>query len=59
MKKVLSVCLCVLLVFVCCLPCFAANAVSAKVDTVLSDGTLTVTVSVPANSGIATFESTV
>lgn len=58
MKKVLSVCLCVLLVFVCCLPCFAANAVSAKVDTVLSDGTLTVTVSVPANSGIATFEST-
>ena len=58
MKKVLSVCLCVLFVFVCCLPCFAANAVSAKVDTALADGTLTVTVSVPENSEIATFEST-
>ncbi|MGN0570975.1 MAG: cohesin domain-containing protein [Candidatus Fimenecus sp.] len=59
MKKVCSVCLCLLLALVCCLPAFAAGTVSVQVDTALAeDGTLTVTLSVPEGSGLATFEST-
>lgn len=57
MKKACSVILSFLFIFACCFPAFAAGAVTAKVDTVLADGTLTVTLSVPANSGLATFES--
>lgn len=58
MKKVFSVCLCLLLALVCCLPAFAQSTVTAAADAALADGTLTVTLSVPAGSGLATFEST-
>ncbi|MGN0519441.1 MAG: cohesin domain-containing protein [Candidatus Fimenecus sp.] len=59
MKKVGSVCLCLLLALVCCIPAFASGAVTLQADAALAeDGTLTVTLSAPANSDIATFEAT-
>lgn len=59
MKKVGSVCLCLLLALVCCFPAFAAGTVALQANAALAeDGTLTVTVSAPANSNLATFETT-
>lgn len=58
MKKIVSVCLCLLLAFACCFPAFAAGAVQVQTDAALADGgTLTVTLSAPANSGLATFST--
>lgn len=59
MKKVGSVCLCLLLALVCCFPAVAAGTVALQANAALAeDGTLTVTVSAPANSNLATFETT-
>lgn len=59
MKKVGSVCLCLLLALVCCFPAVAAGTVTLQANAALAeDGTLTVTVSAPANSNLATFETT-
>ncbi|MGN0555592.1 MAG: cohesin domain-containing protein [Candidatus Fimenecus sp.] len=59
MKKVGSVCFCLLLALVCCLPAFAAGTVTLQANAAKAeDGTLTVTISAPANSNLATFEST-
>lgn len=59
MKKVGSVCLCLLLALVCCFPAVAAGTVTLQANAALAeDGTLTVTLSVPAGSGLATLEST-
>lgn len=59
MKKVGSVCLCLLLTLVCCFPAFAAGTATLQANAALAeDGTLTVTVSAPANSNLATLEST-
>ena len=59
MKKVGSVCLCLLLALVCCFPAVAAGIVALQANAALAeDGTLTVTVSAPANSNLATFETT-
>lgn len=58
MKKVGSVCLCLLLALVCCFPAVAAGTVALQANAALAeDGTLTVTVSAPANSNLATFET--
>lgn len=60
MKKVLSVLMSMLLLFALCLPAFAADAVTAEVKTVLDkeNSVLTLTLSVPAGTDLATFEST-
>ena len=59
MKKVGSVCLCLLLALVCCFPAVAAGIVALQANAALAeDGTRTVTVSAPANSNLATFETT-
>lgn len=60
MKKILSVLMSMLLLFALCLPAFAADAVTAEVQTVLDkeNGVLTLTLAVPAGSDLATFEST-
>lgn len=60
MKKVGSVCLCLLLTLVCCIPAFAAGTVvNLQANATLAeDGTLTVTLSAPANSNLATLETT-
>ena len=59
MKKVGSVCLCLLLALVCCFPAVAAGTVALQANAALAeDGTLTVTVSAPASSNLATFETT-
>lgn len=59
MKKVGSVCLCLLLALVCCFPAVAAGTATLQANAALAeDGTLTVTVSAPANSNLATFETT-
>lgn len=58
MKKVSSIILCMLLALTCCLSAFAAGHADVKVDTARAeDGTLTVTLCVPAGSNLATFES--
>lgn len=58
MKKIVSVCLCFLLVLVCCFPAFAADAINVQTNAALAqDGTLTVTLAAPANSGLATFST--
>lgn len=60
MKKILSVLMSMLLLFALCLSAFAADAVTAEVQTVLDkeNGVLTLTLAVPAGSDLATFEST-
>lgn len=60
MKKILSVLMSMLLLFALCLPAFAADTVTAEVQTVLDkeNGVLTLTLAVPAGSDLATFEST-
>ena len=59
MKKVSSVCLCLLLALVCCFPAVSAGTVTLQANAALAeDGTRTVTVSAPANSNLATFETT-
>lgn len=58
MKKIVSVCLCLLLAFTCCFPAFAVGAVQVQTDAALADGgTLTVTLSAPASSGLATLST--
>lgn len=58
MKKIVSVCLCLLLALVCCFPAFAADAINVQTNAALAqDGTLTVTLAAPANSGLATFST--
>lgn len=60
MKKVLSVLISMLLLCTLCIPTFAADAVSAEVKTALEkdNGVLTLTLSVPAGTDLATLEST-
>lgn len=56
-KKLCSVLLCVCLLGMLFIPAFASGGVTATVDTALADGTLTVTVQVPADTDLATLES--
>lgn len=60
MKKVLSVLMSMLLLFALCLPAFAADSVTAEVRTACDKetGVLTLTISVPAGTDLATLEST-
>lgn len=59
MKKLVSVLLAFFLLGALAVPSFAASAVTADTSVVVSeDGVLTLTVSVPEGSGLATFEST-
>lgn len=60
MKKVLSVLMSMLLLCALCVPAFAADTVTAEVQTALDkeNGVLTLTLSVPAGTDLATFEST-
>lgn len=60
MKKVLSVLMSMLLLFALCLPAFAADSVTAEVRTAFDKetGVLTLTISVPAGTDLATLEST-
>ncbi len=60
MKKVLSVLMSMFLLFTVCIPAFAADSVTAEVKTVLDKetGVLTLTISVPAGTDLATLEST-
>ena len=59
MKKVGSVCLCLLLALVCCFPAVAAGTVALQAnDALAADVKLTVTVAAPPNSNLATFETT-
>lgn len=60
MKKVLSVLMSMLLLFALCIPAFAADSVTAEVKTVLDkeNRVLTLTLSVPAGTDLATLEST-
>lgn len=58
MKKVVSVCLCLFLALIYCFPAFAADAINVQTNAALAqDGTLTVTLAAPANSGLATFST--
>lgn len=57
-KKLSSVLLCLCLLGMLFVPAFAADGVTAAVDTALTDGTLTVTVQVPAETDLATLQST-
>lgn len=57
MKKGLSVVCSILLALVLCVSAFAQSDAALKVDTALADGTLTVTLSAPAGSSLATFET--
>ena len=59
MKKLACILLTVLLLCVLCVPCFAASSVAVDVAAVISeDGLLTLTLTVPEGSGLATFETT-
>ncbi len=57
MKKGVSVVCSILLALVLCVSAFAQSDTALKVDTALADGTLTVTLSSPAGSSLATFET--
>lgn len=57
MKKVLSVLISAMLLFALCIPAIAADTITAEVKTTLDNGILTVTLSVPAGTDLATFES--
>lgn len=57
MKKVLSILISAMLLFSLCIPAFAADAITAEVKTTLDNGVLTLTLAVPADTDLATFES--